>query len=520
MKQNNSKIVELHQPCPVCTSSDAYCQYEDGHGHCYSCNYHKFVNEDFLQELYTYEYLPLRGLSRHTLEFYDIKTKVDKDGQPISIGFKYPDGRYKVRSLTEKSFRWEPAGDTDRTGLFGRDHFSAGKDRSVIITEGEFDAASLYQATGTSVVSVQSASSAARDVAHDRSWVDSHERIYLAFDNDAAGREALKSVARMFDYNKILVVNFDRFKDANECLQAAGDHELRLIWQNARRYLPDTVVEVNADNIDELLGEAPKPGVPYPWVTLNEKTYGIRRGESVLITAQEGVGKTALMHAIEYQLLRETTDAIGAIYLEEDKREHLHQLAGIHLQKPAHLPDAGIAKAEIKQAIQDCTQSDGRLHLYNHFGSDDPDVLLDTIRFMVTARNVVFVLLDHIGISVSGLRGERDERRALDYLSTRLAMMIKELNFALIMVSHVNDDGKTRGSRLIGKDCHVRIDVTRDVEHESDELHLMVSKNRPIGRSGPAGVLLFDQYTRQMTEISNGRPANDNEKAFNFPKAA
>jgi hypothetical protein len=45
----------------------------------------------------------------------------------------------------------------------------------------------------------------------------------------------------------------------------------------------------------------------------------------------------------------------------------------------------------------------------------------------------------------------------------RLEMMLVELDFALIMVSHVNDNGETRGSRMIGKICNTRIDLTRDV---------------------------------------------------------
>ena len=49
--------------------------------------------------------------------------------------------------------------------------------------------------------------------------------------------------------------------------------------------------------------------------------------------------------------------------------------------------------------------------------------------------------------------------RALDYLSTRLEMMVKELNYALIIVSHVNDFGQTRGSRYISKISDIRIDA-------------------------------------------------------------
>jgi twinkle protein len=108
---------------------------------------------------------------------------------------------------------------------------------------------------------------------------------------------------------------------------------------------------------------------------------------------------------------------------------------------------------------------------------------------------------------VSGLGGE-DERRALDYFSTRLEMMVKELDFALIMVSHVNDDGRTRGSRYISKVADIRIDITRDIQNPDPVLrnttHLVVSKNRFSGRTGPACQLLFDPNTFTYSESSDG----------------
>jgi hypothetical protein len=72
------------------------------------------------------------------------------------------------------------------------------------------------------------------------------------------------------------------------------------------------------------------------------------------------------------------------------------------------------------------------------------------------------------------------------------------------MVSHVNDYGQTRGSRMIGKDCHVRINLTRDLEAKDDRLrrttNVIISKNRPASRTGPAGKLLFDPLTYTLTE--------------------
>jgi len=451
---------------------------------------------------FTYEYVPLRGITRNTLEFYRTKTKVADDGTPIEIGFPYPSGLHKIRDLVHKNFRWEnKLGHEHKPGLFGRDRFSAGSGKYITITEGELDALSFYQVLQRGpVCSVQSSSSAVRDCVADLEWINSFERVYLAFDADAPGHDATRAVARLFDFNKVYWVKFDKYKDANDYLQHGEEEALLNLWHNARRYLPETVIS-SFSEFEKALEERPQIGVPYPFPKLNEMTYGIRTGESVLITAQEGVGKTELMHAIEHQLLKETDANVGAIYLEEPKSEHLKKLAGIALGKPAHLPDSGVTNAEVMEAIRGLTGSDERLHLYSHFGSADPEVLLDTIRFLVVARSCRYILLDHISMVVSALLGE-DERKALDYIATRLEMMVKELDFALILVSHVNDLGQTRGSRWIGKVADMRIDLTRDILTGSNVVDLVISKaNRLIGKSGPAGSYVFDAYTRKYTPL-------------------
>lgn len=503
----NSKVIR-HEVCPLCiaegrdTSEDNLAVYED-HSYCYAGHGLIDRKEGFINT-FTYEYIPLRGIERDTLIKYDVKTKINPDGKPISIGFVYPNGSCKVRSLTDKDFYWAD-GVPSRPGLFGKDKFSSGEHKYVTITEGELDALSLYQVLKSPVVSVQSSSSAARDCMVDRSFLNSFERVYLAMDGDTAGREAAAAVARAFDYNKIYDVKFDKFKDANDYLQAGEASELLNIWWNAKRYQPDTIVST-FDEFKDILTAPPKPSTNYPFISLNEMTYGIRTGESVLITAQEGVGKTELMHTIEYQILKETKDAVGAIFLEEPKRRHLQAVAGLELKKAVHLPDSTCTPSEVFDALQRAVVEDERLHIYSHFGSDDPDTLIDTIRYLVGARNCRYILLDHISMAVSGLAGE-DERKALDYLSTRLEMMVKELDFALIMVSHVNDDGRTRGSRYISKIADIRIDATRDVANpdpiERNTTHLVVSKNRFSGKTGPACKLSFDNSTFTFSEIAN-----------------
>jgi len=232
-------------------------------------------------------------------------------------------------------------------------------------------------------------------------------------------------------------------------------------------------------------------------------TYGLRTGEVVLLTAQEGVGKTEVMHTVLHHLLKETDDAVGAIFLEESKQRLLQAIAGIELQLPVHLPDCDCTTDQVFGAVESVVRRDDRLHVYSHFGSDDPEALLDTIRFLVVARGCKWIMFDLISLAVAGLGGDR-EREALEYLSARLEIMTQELDFGLIMVSHLNDYDQTRGSRMIGKNCHIRIDLTRDVTAASDRLRLTtqmtISKNRPAHRTGPAGRLLFSEQTCTLHE--------------------
>lgn len=494
--------MERHIPCDACGSSDAKCTYDDGHGYCFACNTY-FPPDRVDTGKYTFEYLPWRGVSKETMRFYGVPTKVNEEGEPVELAYIYPNNNPKVRSLTTKAFHTEKGKPLE--GLFGRNRFAAGSHDSVTITEGELDALSLYQALGrrSPVVSVQSAATAVRDCRMDRDWLNSFERIYLAFDGDAAGREACAAVARMFDPAKVFHVKFSNRKDANDYLEADEAKVLATIWKNSKRYLPEEI-RSSFEDFEEILKKPRKESIPYPFKGLNDLLYGIRTGETVLITAQEKVGKTEIMHFIEYQLLTETDHNVGAIFLEEQPVRHLQAIAGIRDKKPYHLPDCVAGTEDVLSAVQASVVRDDRLFLYTHFGSNDPDTLLDTVRYLVSACGCKFILFDHLSLLVSGNAGQEDERRVLDYVSTRLEMMVKELDFALIMVMHVNDNGQTRGSRFPTKVADITIGAFRDLQNpdpiERATIYLRVLFNRPASTTGPACALTFNRDTYSFEE--------------------
>lgn len=521
-----SKITTVHQPCPksTCGSSDAYCEWDDGHGFCFSCNtYFKPGREAQEDAKYTYEYVPWRGVTKESFEFYGVKTKVAPNGEPIAIGFPYPSGAVKHRYLDKKDFRW--SGDV-QPGLFGMNKFTPGASKYITITEGELDAISLRQclldgrgssgtqaATSSStdfhVVSVQSASSAARDCAHVRSWLNQYDRILLAFDEDAVGQSAARRVAALFDGHKVYHVRMGNRKDPNEFLQVGDPSSLRELWWKAKKFMLDTITSTFAEMRKSLLEPDP-PSVPFPWQSWNNSLYGLRQGESYLITALEGVGKTEVMHHLEHHLLKETDANVGSIFLEEPKKDHYKAIARLELGIPVHLPDSGVDGNAVADAVEKAAGRDERLFVHTHSGTDDPNTILDTIRFLVTAAECKYILLDHIGMACIGLQGD-SERVALDYLSNRIQMMVVELGFCFIFVSHVNDNGDTRGSRMIAKVANNRINLFRDIANGELITHVTVTKNRFGSKTGPLQPLCFNPLTFSYTEkeVDDGERHSD-----------
>lgn len=241
----------------------------------------------------------------------------------------------------------------------------------------------------------------------------------------------------------------------------------------------------------------PCPSVPSVCIQVDNED-SLYLVENYLVTHN-----TTVFRHIEHHLLKNTDANIGIIHLEENKARTLKGLAGYELQKPVHLPDCQAPNDEITSTLKGLIKRDDRLHIYSHFGSSDPDDILGVIRFLAGACDCRYIFLDHITMVVTGLAGE-DERRALDHISTKAAMMVEELDFSLFMISHVNDGGQTRGSRNIGKVADMRVDLHRNYMAETLEERLttkmVVSKNRFSGRTGPAGRLVFNTDTHCLEQ--------------------
>lgn len=110
-----------------------------------------------------------------------------------------------------------------------------------VIVEGEIDVCSFYEAGVTNVVSVPNGFNDRGEIPMDYltscyEYFDDKEKIFLAVDNDQAGRLGERELARRLGVERIWLVDFKDCKDANEYLIKYGKDKLKLVLEEAVQY--------------------------------------------------------------------------------------------------------------------------------------------------------------------------------------------------------------------------------------------------------------------------------------------
>ena len=179
--------------------------------------------------------------------------------------------------------------------------------------------------------------------------------------------------------------------------------------------------------------------------------------------------------------------------------------------KPLHMGE--YSRTELTEAF-DSTIANWNLHLFDGFGSYDPDHIYERIEYMASGLETRVVFLDHLSILLSGLDG--DERRMIDTTMTKLRSLVERTGISLFLVSHlrrttsdVNHEegarvtlGQLRGSASIAQLSDACIALERDQQNGSERSRTTVRilKNRYSGEVGIAGELDYDLNTCKFIE--------------------
>ena len=188
-----------HIPCDNCGSSDANSLYSDGHTFCFVCHNRTGDNDVIHNRNVTTnvqlkgqaERLNRRNISEKTCQFF----RIFREGDTLRFPYFTSDGVLQGVKIKNKKKIFTYEGISTDT-LFGQ-HLFPSSGKRIVVTEGELDAASCYEAMGGwPMVSLpHGAASAKKDIQKQIPLFQGYEEIVLFFDSDDPGRKASAEAA-------------------------------------------------------------------------------------------------------------------------------------------------------------------------------------------------------------------------------------------------------------------------------------------------------------------------------------
>lgn len=479
-----------------------------------------------------------RGFTADTIKRFKVHVGTDSD----TFAAKYPrfdkDGNHvgnKVRfnavgkgdKRTKPPFIFE--GSKTNMTLFGMEAFPEGSAKAVTVVEGQDDAMAAFQLMGSKypVVSIDGASSAKDDIKNNFEYLNSFDTIVFCFDNDEPGLKAAKEAANAgFPLGKLKILTLRKHKDANDYLLNNDAASFTKEWWGAPDYKPDGL-KLGTDIWEEIIKRNDSFTVQYPFEGLNEKTFGLRLSEMVIIRADTGVGKTSIIKHIEHLLLsdenvKDKNYGVGFLHLEEPNGDTALGLLSIENSVPYHLPTTERPERDLRKAY-DNLLNNSRVVIWDHFGSNSVDAVLNKVRHMA-ALGCKYIVLDHLSIVVSDQSG--DERKQLDEIATKLKTLTMELDIAVIAVIHNNRNGEIRGTAGVAQLANIVLSLERNKtdnnEWRRNVTKVTVEKNRFCGYTGPAAYLWYNADTGRLIELDkdeittyeSGGASNDTAQGF------
>lgn len=537
--------------CISCDSSDAMAVYankdEDGEekntAYCFSCSTY-FSNEQVQEagvkliqkeskklevvDFSDIQSLPFRGwkkrgITKDVSAKYGVHTLLDEKMEMLER--YYPstqDGKvvgYKKRSAGKNFIG---IGNNKATNeLFGQSVFQSGQ-KYLVITTGEEDAMSFAEVLRngeywTACVSVNSGdTSIIKQFKANFNYINSHEKVILAFDNDEPGQKYLEEAARLLSPGKVFIAKFPRdVKDASDMLQQGRASELKQVFWKAEPFSRVDVLHLE-QLWDDFESEDCNVKIPFPsaWSHLNEMmSGGMEKGEITVIGALTSIGKSSLVNNLVYHLIENTKFKVGAMYLEGTKREVVRDLlsldAGVNL-RTTNREDIDIQS--LKNRFFEGLAKKNQFVYVDHQGSISTSEIFEKLNYLAKAEGCDVIIIDPIQAGVNS----SDNGAIIEFMDT-LLKFAKETDTCVIAVSHMRKPSEDNphavseyqlmGSASINQIAFNTILISRDKMNEDPQKRsatkLQLVKCRRTGNTGEAGWLRYDHNTTHLFATSN-----------------
>ena len=444
------------------------------------------------------EYLRKRGFTDDTIGHFRIGAF---DGDTVMLPY-YRNGELinvKYRSITDKK-KMRTEKDAEPI-LFNRDQIYSDK---LIITEGEYDAMALYR-YGIDAVSVPMGAKNYQWIDQEWEYLETFKEIYLCFDQDTAGREAVQEVAQKLGLWRCRIVNLPE-KDVNECLLKGLP--IGECFSEAKMISPDTLVTPThfEEQVQKLFREGSNIfGTPTAWEGLTDKLKGWRGGELTVWSGRNGSGKSTILNQ---HILDMGQKGIKSCIFSGEMPPARYLRWAVVQQRENSAPSPNAISAALHWM-------DGKIYILNITNGILPGKLLSDFEYAARRFNVKHFIVDSL---MKVTLDSRDEYNEQKNFVDQLSNFAKNFNVHVHLVAHPrktqNDDdepGKVdiKGSGHITDLADNVLVLNRSSEEAKEktkrkgkvpsDMQIYIKKNREFGIEGKVH-MFFNENTKRYRD--------------------
>lgn len=280
-----------------------------------------------------YNYFVKRCISPDTVKKYDIMLSQKNEiifpyykyGELVNIKYRTNQGNGKKTFIQEK--------ESEKT-LFGMDLVKDTK--TLIWVEGEVDVLSFAE-QGIYTVSIPQGASEKKleCIENCFSFIEQFEEHIIAVDNDVAGDELKRNLLSRLGKQKCKIVNWQKYKDANEALVAG---EKLQDFVDKAEYSAPTGIITFAESFDEIYKYNYLRDVDFystGWKKLDEIIH-LRTGHVMVVTGYPSRGKTTFVDNLLMNLSKKYDFRHLIASLESSQAIHYNTLIEMYYEEPIY----------------------------------------------------------------------------------------------------------------------------------------------------------------------------------------
>ena len=462
-------------------------------------------------------YFLTRRISEDTIKAFHIAADENgnivfpfyRDGELIFEKYRKPKKFVKGNGPKEWGFK------NGEQILFGMDNVSLNK--TLIITEGQLDAMSLYEAGQTNVVSVPSGCNGMDWVTLCWDWLENFNQIILFGDSDEPGIQMMQTLTRRLGEDRCmmapqypeLVVNGEHknrpCKDANEILYCYGPEVLSKLVDSCEPAPVHGILNlsdvklVDPSSVDRIYTRIPM---------LDQTIGGFTAGSLVVISGRRGEGKSTISGEFLLQAIQQGKNV--AAYSGELPAHRFLQWIMAQATERKYLEvktDSRNGKhyAMVPKDIEGRIRKwlDGHFFLFDNT-TVEQGTLIDSLikRFKICSRRYgcSLFLVDNLMMLSSGME---DEYKMQAKITAALKQFAVSNDATVILVAHPRKTPAGQAFNSEDISGSAAISNLADIVMSIEKPDIRVTKNREFGDTCFINCS-FDPASRRIFQTSTG----------------